>query len=72
MNRKDLELTKKIINMGFVVTGIFWGLIFAVIINNSFLSVGAFLGATVGGFVLGILSNIILEFCYQRDLKKAR
>lgn len=72
MNKKDLELTKKIINMGFVVTGIFWGLIFAVIIYNSFLSVAAFLGATVGGFILGSLSNLILDFCYQRDLKKAK
>lgn len=63
-----IEIHKILLKFGFSIAGIYWGLIFALILDSGIISAMVFLGCSLIGYILGIVSNVIINFCHHRDL----
>lgn len=64
----NLETNKNLLKAGFILAGMFWGLIIALILDEGIVSAISFLSCSLVGYSLGIASNAILDFCHHRDL----
>lgn len=68
----NIKLHKILLKFGFTIAGIYWGLIVSLILDKGIISSISFISITFIGYILGVVSNAIIDYCQYRDLKKFR
>lgn len=72
MSKEDIKFHKSLLRVGFFLASILWGLIFALVFvqDNKFLSFVSLIFTMIFGYMLGIMSDKIIDFFEKRDNNK--